>query len=45
MLEGLRRKSPLKLDVRTPISLPLLNRLIHCFRRPFPLRHILQCYG
>jgi len=29
MLEVLRRKSPPKLDVRTPISFHLLNRLIH----------------
>lgn len=31
MLEGLRRKSPSKLDVLTPISFHLLNRLIHSF--------------
>ena len=29
MLVGLRRKSPSKLDVLTPISFHLLNRLIH----------------
>jgi hypothetical protein len=33
MLEGLRRKSPPKLDVRTPISFHLLNRLIHSLSR------------
>ena len=33
MLEGLRRKSPSKLDVRTPISFHLLNRLIHSLSR------------
>jgi hypothetical protein len=33
MLEGLRRKSPPKLNVRTPISFHLLNRLIHSLSR------------
>ncbi|CAG2209864.1 unnamed protein product [Mytilus edulis] len=32
MIEGLRRKNPQKLDVRTPISFDLLKRLIHSLR-------------